>query len=154
MGPLTLRETGEDARGRLPVAVRESVDRGSDRERTPAADLSRYGRWGFRPRTLVDVSAPDLTVDLLGSTLAAPIAMFSGRTSEEIAAEATGPLRLQRYSLRRRDALAGLVRRAEQVGRRALVPGLLRDEPEHTPALLGRPRPGEPDRSALAEFGG
>ncbi|WP_407986481.1 alpha-hydroxy acid oxidase [Kitasatospora sp. CMC57] len=153
MDPLTLREIEEDARRRLPVAIREFIDGGSSQERTLAGNLSQYGRWGFRPRVLVDVSTVDLTVDLLGSTLAAPIgvapmayhrlvdpegetataraagrhglltvvAMFASRTVEEIAAEATGPLWLQLYWLRRRDVLAGLLERAEQAGYRALL---------------------------------
>ncbi|MBB4944664.1 4-hydroxymandelate oxidase [Kitasatospora gansuensis] len=153
MDQLTLREIEEAARSRLPVAVREFIDGGSDRERTLAGNLSQYGRWGFRPRVLVDVSAPDLTVDLLGSRLAAPIgvapmayhqlvdpagetatvraagqhglltvaAMFAGRTIEEIAVEATGPLWLQLYWLRGREVLTGLVERAERAGYQALV---------------------------------
>ncbi|MFC9330459.1 alpha-hydroxy acid oxidase [Kitasatospora sp. NPDC057015] len=54
-----------------------------------------------------------------GALLVAGI--FASRTLEEIAAAATGPLWLQLYWLRRRDALAGLIERAEEAGYRALV---------------------------------
>ncbi|WAL75551.1 alpha-hydroxy acid oxidase [Kitasatospora sp. YST-16] len=47
--------------------------------------------------------------------------IFASRTLESIAEAATGPLWLQLYWLRRRDALAALVERAEAAGFRALV---------------------------------
>jgi 4-hydroxymandelate oxidase len=47
--------------------------------------------------------------------------IFASRTLESIAGAATGPLWLQLYWLRRRDALAALVERAEAAGFRALV---------------------------------
>lgn len=49
------------------------------------------------------------------------VSMFASRTLEDIAAAATGPLWLQLYWLRRRDLLAGLIRRAEDAGYQALV---------------------------------
>ncbi|WP_329493053.1 alpha-hydroxy acid oxidase [Kitasatospora herbaricolor] len=49
------------------------------------------------------------------------VSVFASRTLEEIAAEATGPLWLQLYWLRRREILAGLVERAAAAGYRALV---------------------------------
>ncbi|QMU75754.1 alpha-hydroxy-acid oxidizing protein [Streptacidiphilus sp. PB12-B1b] len=49
------------------------------------------------------------------------VSIFASRTLEEIAAAATGPLWLQLYWLRRRDALAELVKRAEAAGFEALV---------------------------------
>ncbi|WP_395292741.1 alpha-hydroxy acid oxidase [Kitasatospora hibisci] len=54
-----------------------------------------------------------------GALLVAGI--FASRTLEAIAAEATGPLWLQLYWLRRRDALAALVERAEAAGFAALM---------------------------------
>ncbi|MCG6497870.1 alpha-hydroxy acid oxidase [Kitasatospora sp. A2-31] len=54
-----------------------------------------------------------------GALLVAGI--FASRTLEEIAAEAAGPLWLQLYWLRRRDALAALVARAEAAGFAALM---------------------------------
>ena len=49
------------------------------------------------------------------------VSMFASRTVEDVAAAATAPLWLQMYWLRRRDALAALVARAEEAGYRALV---------------------------------
>jgi 4-hydroxymandelate oxidase len=49
------------------------------------------------------------------------VSIFASRTLEEIAAAASGPLWLQLYWLRRRDALVELVKRAEAAGFRALV---------------------------------
>ncbi|MET9443618.1 alpha-hydroxy acid oxidase [Streptomyces sp. NPDC006610] len=49
------------------------------------------------------------------------VSMFASRTLEDIAAEATGPLWLQLYWLKRREPMIALVRRAEAAGYRALV---------------------------------
>ena len=56
---------------------------------------------------------------IAGSLLVTGI--FASRTLEDIAAAAAGPLWLQLYWLRRRDALTALVARAEAAGYRALV---------------------------------
>ncbi|MFD0634052.1 alpha-hydroxy acid oxidase [Catenulispora yoronensis] len=49
------------------------------------------------------------------------VSIFASRTLEDIAAAATGPLWLQLYWLRQRDALSVLIDRAVQSGYRALV---------------------------------
>ncbi|MET7900589.1 alpha-hydroxy acid oxidase [Streptomyces sp. NPDC005355] len=49
------------------------------------------------------------------------VSMFASRTLKDIAQAATGPLWLQLYWLRRRDALLDLVQRAEDAGFQALV---------------------------------
>ncbi|MFE9776124.1 alpha-hydroxy acid oxidase [Streptomyces sp. NPDC005931] len=49
------------------------------------------------------------------------ISTFAGRTLEETARAATGPLWLQLYVMRRREITESLVRRAEAAGYRALV---------------------------------
>ncbi|WP_026425283.1 alpha-hydroxy acid oxidase [Actinokineospora inagensis] len=49
------------------------------------------------------------------------LSMFASRTFADVAAVTTAPLWLQLYWLRRRDALADLIRRAEDAGIRALV---------------------------------
>ena len=54
-----------------------------------------------------------------GALLVAGI--FASRTLEDIAAAATGPLWLQLYWLRRREALVALIERAEAAGYRALM---------------------------------
>lgn len=49
------------------------------------------------------------------------VSMYASRTLEDIAAEATGPLWIQLYWLRRREVLAALVDRAAAAGCRAVV---------------------------------
>ncbi|WNF25395.1 alpha-hydroxy acid oxidase [Streptomyces sp. C11-1] len=49
------------------------------------------------------------------------VSMFASRSLEDIAAEATGPLWLQLYWLKRREPMLELIRRAEEAGCRALV---------------------------------
>ncbi|NUP51110.1 MAG: alpha-hydroxy-acid oxidizing protein [Catenulispora sp.] len=49
------------------------------------------------------------------------VSIFASRTLEDIAAAASGPLWLQLYWLRRRDALSALIDRAAAAGYRALV---------------------------------
>ncbi|MFL6136990.1 MAG: alpha-hydroxy acid oxidase [Frankiaceae bacterium] len=49
------------------------------------------------------------------------VAMLASRALEDVAAAATSPLWLQLYWLRRRDAVAQVIRRAEDAGYRALV---------------------------------
>ncbi|MFL6117752.1 MAG: alpha-hydroxy acid oxidase [Catenulispora sp.] len=49
------------------------------------------------------------------------VSIFASRTLEDIAAAASGPLWLQLYWLRRRDALTALIDRAAEAGYRALV---------------------------------
>lgn len=71
---------------------------------------------------LVDPDGETATARAAGAAGALMVAgLFASRTVEEIAAAATGPLWLQLYWLRRRDALAAVVERAEAAGFRALV---------------------------------
>lgn len=153
MAALTLREYRTEAERRLPGPVWDFLEGGSGTESMLSAGRAALDRIRLRPRCLVDVSACDPGVDLLGSRWAAPlgiapmayhrlahadgevataraagaagvpltVSMFASRTLEDIAAAASGPLWLQLYWLRRREALAELVRRAEGAGYRALV---------------------------------
>ncbi|MER5866277.1 alpha-hydroxy acid oxidase [Kitasatospora sp. NPDC002040] len=153
MGPLELADVERAARARLPAETWDFVQGGSGAERTLAANRAQFDQCRLRPRTLVDVSATDQGLTLLGSRLETPIGIapmayhqlydpegelataraagragallvagiFASRTLESIAEAATGPLWLQLYWLRRRDALAALVERAEAAGYRALV---------------------------------
>jgi 4-hydroxymandelate oxidase len=166
MSALTLSELRERARERLPAAVWDFVDGGSGTEQTLRESEAAYRGVRLRPRVLVDVSAPDCSVDILGLRLPSPIAVapmayhrlihpdgetatargagvaghllvtgiFASRTLEEIAGAASGPLWLQVYWLRHREALAALVERAEATGHRALV--LTADAPK----VARRPR--------------
>ncbi|MGW6919399.1 alpha-hydroxy acid oxidase [Kitasatospora sp. NPDC054939] len=151
--PLTLADVERAARARLPDDVWDFIQGGSGAERTLAANRAQFEHCLLRPRTLVDVSAPDRGLTLLGAPLRSPVGiapmayqrlvdpdgetataraagrtgtllvtgLFASRTVEETAAVATGPLWLQLYWLRRRDALAAVIERAEAAGYRALV---------------------------------
>ncbi|MEU1120481.1 MULTISPECIES: alpha-hydroxy acid oxidase [unclassified Streptomyces] len=153
MAALTLREYRTEAEGRLPGPVWDFLEGGSGTESMLSAGRAALDRIRLRPRCLVDVSACDPGVTLLGSRWAAPlgiapmayhqlahsegevataraagaagvpltVSMFASRTLEDIAEAASGPLWLQLYWLRRREALAELVRRAEDAGYQALV---------------------------------
>ncbi|MFJ5120104.1 alpha-hydroxy acid oxidase [Kitasatospora sp. NPDC088548] len=71
---------------------------------------------------LVDPEGETATARAAGRAGALLVAgIFASRTLEEIAAAATGPLWLQLYWLRRRDALAALIERAEAAGFGALM---------------------------------
>ncbi|MGW4896044.1 alpha-hydroxy acid oxidase [Kitasatospora sp. NPDC004240] len=153
VGPLALADIERSARARLPDEVWDFVQGGSGAERTLAANRAQFDHYALRPRTLVDVSAPDTGLTLLDTPLHLPVGIapmayhrlydpegetataraagragallvagiFASRTLEDIAAAATGPLWLQLYWLRRRDALAAVVERAEAAGYRALM---------------------------------
>ncbi|MGW2542153.1 alpha-hydroxy acid oxidase [Kitasatospora sp. NPDC001574] len=153
VAPLTLAGIERAAREQLSPEIWDFIEGGSGAERTLAANREMFGRYAFRPRTLVDVSDCSTAVKLLGSPLGLPLGIapmayhrlvhpdgetataraagragallvagiFASSTLEEIAAAATGPLWLQLYWLRRRDALASLVERAEAAGFAALM---------------------------------
>ena len=146
---LTVAEYEAAARDRLPTGVWDYISGGSGQESTLAANRESFARLTLRPRFLVDVSAPDLSTELLGVRLRTPIgvapvayhqlahpegevataraaellvvSVFASRTLEEIAAVASGPLWLQLYWFRDRGILRDLIRRAEAAGFRALV---------------------------------
>jgi (S)-mandelate dehydrogenase len=61
------------ARRRLPRFVFEYVDGGAEDELTLAGNREAFARLRFRPRTLVDVSARDLSATLLGARSALPV---------------------------------------------------------------------------------
>jgi (S)-mandelate dehydrogenase len=70
---INIGELREIARRRLPRFVFEYVDGGAEDERTLAGNLAAFARLRFRPRTLVDVSARDLSTNLLGARSALPV---------------------------------------------------------------------------------
>ncbi|MFI9331451.1 alpha-hydroxy acid oxidase [Kitasatospora sp. NPDC052868] len=71
---------------------------------------------------LIDPEGETATARAAGQAGALLVAgIFASRTLEDIAAAATGPLWLQLYWLRRRDALAALIERAEAAGFAALM---------------------------------
>src|SRR5262245_19325510 len=63
------------ARQKVPADVWDFVQGGSGSEQTLAANREAFARVALRPRALVDVSRCDMTTTLLGTPLAAPIAV-------------------------------------------------------------------------------
>ena len=136
----------ELARERLPRAVYDYYVGGADDETTVRANREAWAAIELRPRVLVDVSAADASVDLLGHRLPSPVVLaptafhrlahddgelatargagdrlmvassLSTVPIEEIVAAARGPVWLQLYVFRDRELSAALVRRAEEAG--------------------------------------
>jgi len=73
--PSTLDGFARAAREVLPVPAWSYYGGGAGRETTLRDNEAAWTRWALRPRVLVDVSAVDLTVPLLGETLAWPVAV-------------------------------------------------------------------------------
>ncbi len=65
----------EVARRRLPRAVFDYIDGGSEMEISLGANEAAWRSWRFAPQTLRDVSAPDLSVQVLGRQLPAPLGL-------------------------------------------------------------------------------
>lgn len=61
------------ARRRLPRFLFDFVEGGADDEVTVRANREAFGRYGFRARSLVDVSTRDLSTTLLGQRLELPV---------------------------------------------------------------------------------
>lgn len=139
------------ARERLPRSVYDYYADGADDEVTVAANRDAWGEITFRPRVLVDVSAADPSVELLGTRLPSPVIvaptafhklahpdgeaatargaagrlMVSSSLStvaiDQVVAAASGPVWLQLYVFRDRGISEALVRRAEAAGCTGLV---------------------------------
>lgn len=73
--PVNLAEVEELGRGALRPEVYDYFRGGSEDERTIRLNRAAYARWLLRPRRLVDVSRPDLSVDLLGDRLSLPVGL-------------------------------------------------------------------------------
>ncbi|KDN82335.1 alpha-hydroxy acid oxidase [Kitasatospora cheerisanensis] len=73
MEALELADFERAARDRLPAEIWDFVQGGSGAERTLAANRARFEECRLRPRTLVDVSATDQGLTLLGSRLETPV---------------------------------------------------------------------------------
>ncbi len=71
----SVEDVREAARRRLPRAVFDYVDGGADDEDTVAANRTALRQWAFQPQILHDVSTPDLSVDLFGHRLPAPLGL-------------------------------------------------------------------------------
>jgi 4-hydroxymandelate oxidase len=71
--PANLSELEPAARARLSPAAYDYYAGGAEDEVTLRANRAAFQRWFLRPRVLVDVSAVDLGVELLGERLALPV---------------------------------------------------------------------------------
>jgi L-lactate dehydrogenase (cytochrome) len=71
----SVEDVREAARRKLPRAVFDYVDGGADDENTVAANRTALRQWAFQPQILHDVSAPDLSVELFGHRLPAPLGL-------------------------------------------------------------------------------
>ncbi len=73
VGALTLTGIERAAREQLAPEIWDFIEGGSGTERTLAANREMFGRYAMRPRTLVDVSACDPALTLLGAPLGLPL---------------------------------------------------------------------------------
>lgn len=75
MNPVNVEDYRRLARQRLPRIVFDFLDGGAEDERGLAHNRSVLAGIRFRPRRLVDVSARDLSVEIFGRRIAAPLAI-------------------------------------------------------------------------------
>ncbi|MEU8776867.1 alpha-hydroxy-acid oxidizing protein [Streptomyces sp. NPDC048606] len=73
--PMTHEELEERALAALPPSVRSYVAGGAGDEHTQRANVRAFERWGLYPRMMVGAARRDLSVDLFGHTLPAPLFM-------------------------------------------------------------------------------
>ncbi|KUO20710.1 alpha-hydroxy-acid oxidizing protein [Streptomyces dysideae] len=73
--PMRHDELKAAAHAALPASVWSYVAGGAGDERTQRANVAAFERWGLIPRMMVGASRRDLTVDLFGMTLPAPLFM-------------------------------------------------------------------------------
>jgi L-lactate dehydrogenase (cytochrome) len=71
----SIEDLRQAARRRLPRAVFDYVDGGADAEITLAANRSALEQWAFQPQILHDVSSADLSVELFGRRMMAPLGL-------------------------------------------------------------------------------
>jgi lactate 2-monooxygenase len=71
--PVPLAQLEKKAAEVLPAPAYDYVAGGASGERTMRANLAAFERWRVVPRMLRDVSERDLSVELLGHTLPAPV---------------------------------------------------------------------------------
>jgi lactate 2-monooxygenase len=71
--PVSLAQLEKKAAEALPAPAYDYVAGGASGERTMRANLAAFERWRIVPRMLRDVSERDLSVELLGHTLPAPV---------------------------------------------------------------------------------
>lgn len=71
--PIPLAQLEKKAAEVLPAQAYDYVAGGASGERTLRANLAAFERWRIVPRMLRDVSRRDLSIELLGHTLPAPV---------------------------------------------------------------------------------
>ena len=71
--PVTYEQMREQARQLLPPEAFSYVAGSASAESTEAANRRAFDRWRIRPRMLTDVAERDLSVELFGRTLPAPL---------------------------------------------------------------------------------
>jgi lactate 2-monooxygenase len=71
--PIPLAQLEKKAAEVLPASAYAYVAGGASGERTLRANLAAFDRWRIVPRMLRDVSERDLSIELLGHTLPAPV---------------------------------------------------------------------------------
>ncbi|MGW7420224.1 lactate 2-monooxygenase [Streptomyces sp. NPDC054813] len=73
--PMTYDDLEPLAQAAMPTSVRSYVAGGAGDERTQRANVGAFEGWGLVPRMLVGASERDLSVELFGMRLAAPLFM-------------------------------------------------------------------------------
>jgi isopentenyl diphosphate isomerase/L-lactate dehydrogenase-like FMN-dependent dehydrogenase len=71
--PVSLAQLEKKAAEMLPAPAYDYVAGGASGERTMRANLAAFERWRIVPRMLRDVSERDLSIEMLGHTLPAPV---------------------------------------------------------------------------------
>ncbi|WP_433672838.1 lactate 2-monooxygenase [Nocardia sp. CA-136227] len=73
--PVSYADLAERARAAMPPSVYSYVAGGAGDERTQNANVAAFDKWGLMPRMFVGAKERDLSVELFGSTWAAPVFM-------------------------------------------------------------------------------
>ncbi|MFF9807470.1 alpha-hydroxy acid oxidase [Streptomyces coeruleorubidus] len=124
-GTESMLTAGREALDRIQLRPRCLVDVSHCDFRTDLLSAELAAPLGIAPMAYHQLAHPEGEVATaraagdVGALLT--VSMFASRTLEDIAAEASGPLWLQLYWLKRRELMTDLIRRAEAAGYRALV---------------------------------
>lgn len=73
--PVAFAELEQRAQAAMPPSIWSYVAGGAGDERTQRANVAAFDRWGLIPRMFVGAKERDLSVDLFGMTLPAPLFM-------------------------------------------------------------------------------
>ncbi|NNH74868.1 lactate 2-monooxygenase [Nocardia uniformis] len=73
--PMKFEELRDRAQAAMPPSIWSYVAGGAGDERTQNANVTAFDRWGLVPRMFVGAKERDLSVDLFGMTLPAPVFM-------------------------------------------------------------------------------